>query len=97
MMNRNETKKNRARKGILGLVMAIAVCGATVIPAAATAKAEQPKLTNAVEGVFDTISVTTIQGAKELKNSETAIAVQTAFAENKVEQIAALSPFSFGG
>ena len=98
MTNRNETKKNRARKGLLGLVMAAAICSAAIIPASASvAKASDAKLTNAVEGVFDTISVNTIQGAIDLKDDEITRTVQTAVAEGQIERIAALGLVSFGG
>ena len=91
-------KTNTNRKGIAGLILAAIICTTSVIPAfATTTKADAPRMTNAVEGVFDTISVNTIEGAKEIKDDENTIEIQTAVAENKVANVAALGFFSFGG
>ena len=96
MKNTNEIKKNR--KGLLGIILAAVICTTSIIPAfATTTKASAPQMNNAVEGVFETISVNTINGAKEIKDDEITATVQTAVAENRIANIAALGLISFGG
>lgn len=95
-MNRSEIQKNRARKGLLGILLAATICSAAVIPATA-GQAKAAEVTNVVEGVFDSISVNTIQGAIDLKDDEITRIYQTAVAENKIEHIASMGLVTFGG